>query len=215
MAITNATRVADFGSGIGTEGAIIKVDDDNQRLGIGTNNPQTTLQVGTGVSFYGNGIVRATAFYGDGSNIANAGSSLDASSGSQRVLVTSQTSGNMTAVATDADLLFNTSTNTLSAANVSIAGTLTYEDVTNIDSLGIVTARTGVKVTAGGINAVGVVTATSFSGNGSTLSGVEFGAVNFVASGTIDNGATVIIKDDGTVGTVSYTHLTLPTSDLV
>ena len=206
MDLSNATRVANFGSGIGTEGAIIKVDDDNQRLGIGTNNPQTTLQVGTGVSFYGNsGIVSATAFYGDGSNITNAGSILDASSGIERVVVTSQTSGNMTAVATDTDLLFNTSTNTLSAANVSIAGTLTYEDVTNIDSLGIVTARTGVKVTAGGINAVGVVTATSFSGDGSNLDGVQSGVVNFVASGNIDNGKTVIIKDDGTVGIVTQT----------
>ncbi len=44
--------------------------------------------------------------------------------------------------------------------NVSIGGTLTYEDVTNIDSVGIITARSGIKVTAGGINAVGVVTAT-------------------------------------------------------
>ena len=206
MDLSNATRVANFGSGIGTEGAIIKVDDDNQRLGIGTNNPQTTLQVGTGVSFYGNsGIVSATAFYGDGSNITNAGSILDASSGIERVVVTSQTSGNMTAVATDADLYFDTPNNTLSVKNVSIGGTLTYEDVTNIDSLGIVTARTGVKVTAGGINAVGVVTATSFSGDGSTLSGVESGVVNFVASGTISNGATVIIKDDGTVGIVTVT----------
>ena len=57
--------------------------------------------------------------------------------------------------------------------NVSIGGTLTYEDVTNIDSVGIITARTGIKVLAGGINAVGVVTATSFSGDGSALTGVE------------------------------------------
>ena len=42
-----------------------------------------------------------------------------------------------------------------------LSGVLTYEDVTNIDSIGIVTARTGIKVLAGGINAVGVVTATA------------------------------------------------------
>ena len=35
--------------------------------------------------------------------------------------------------------------------NVSVGGTLTYEDVTNIDSVGLITARTGVRVTAGGI----------------------------------------------------------------
>jgi hypothetical protein len=57
--------------------------------------------------------------------------------------------------------------------NVSVGGVLTYEDVTNIDSVGVITARTGIKVLAGGINAVGVVTATSFVGDGSGLSGVE------------------------------------------
>ena len=45
--------------------------------------------------------------------------------------------------------------------NIGIAGTLTYEDVTNIDAIGIVTARTGLKVLAGGANVVGVVTASS------------------------------------------------------
>ena len=45
-----------------------------------------------------------------------------------------------------------------------LSGVLTYEDVTNIDSIGIVTARTGIKVLAGGINAVGI----------STLSGSTF-----------------------------------------
>ena len=50
--------------------------------------------------------------------------------------------------------------------NVSIAGTLTYEDVTNVDSVGILTARSGIKVLAGGANIVGVVTATTFKGDG-------------------------------------------------
>ena len=53
--------------------------------------------------------------------------------------------------------------------NVSVGGVLTYEDVTNIDSVGLITARTGIKVLAGGINAVGVVTATSFDGSGALL----------------------------------------------
>jgi len=50
--------------------------------------------------------------------------------------------------------------------NVTIGGTLTYDDVTNIDSIGIITARNGLKVLAGGANIVGVVTATTFKGNG-------------------------------------------------
>ena len=47
------------------------------------------------------------------------------------------------------------------SGNISVGGTLTYEDVTNIDSVGVVTARTGLKVLAGGANVVGVVTATA------------------------------------------------------
>ena len=81
---------------------------------------------------------------------------------------------NITGVATAASFSGNVSgaTGTFTG-NVSVGGTLTYEDVTNIDSVGIITARTGIKVLAGGINAVGVVTATSFAGDGSALTGVE------------------------------------------
>ena len=42
-------------------------------------------------------------------------------------------------------------TGTFSGA-VSIGGTLTYEDVTNVDSVGIITARNGIKVPSGGID---------------------------------------------------------------
>ena len=72
------------------------------------------------------------------------------------------------------------------SGNVSVGGTLTYEDVTNVDAVGIITAQSGVNVTGGsvvvgsavtvnssGINVVGVITATSFTGDGSGLSGVE------------------------------------------
>jgi hypothetical protein len=41
---------------------------------------------------------------------------------------------------------------------VSIAGTLTYEDVTNVDSTGIVTARAGLNVVGGGATVTGVST---------------------------------------------------------
>ena len=68
------------------------------------------------------------------------------------------------------------------SGNVSVGGTLTYEDVKNIDSVGVVTARTGIKVLAGGINAVGVVTATSFAGSGADLTALN---ASNLASGTI------------------------------
>jgi hypothetical protein len=58
--------------------------------------------------------------------------------------------------------------------SVSVGGTITYEDVTNVDSVGVITARSGIVVT-------GVVTATSFKGDGSELSGVSAG----LASSTV------------------------------
>ena len=66
------------------------------------------------------------------------------------------------------------------SSQVSIAGTLTYEDVTQVDSVGLVTARTGVKVTAGGLDvtagginvAAGVCT---FPGNVSCGGSIAFG----------------------------------------
>ena len=58
--------------------------------------------------------------------------------------------------------------------NVSIAGTLTYEDVTNVDSIGIVTARTGVRVTDGGLVVTsGVSTLTTIIGTGLTITGIS------------------------------------------
>ena len=77
---------------------------------------------------------------------------------------------NVTGVATATSFSGNiTGTTGSFTGNVSVGGTLTYEDVTNIDSVGLITARTGIKVLAGGINAVGVVTATSFVGSGLNL----------------------------------------------
>ena len=91
MAISNATRLSDFGSGIGTQGAILQVDNANQRVGIGTSVPEYTLDVkgtlnattlgltnlnvtgiasiGTGVTVYGAGIVSATSFTGSGADL--------------------------------------------------------------------------------------------------------------------------------------------------
>jgi len=42
--------------------------------------------------------------------------------------------------------------------NVSIAGTLTYEDVTNVDSIGIITARSGIVISGAGLTVTGIST---------------------------------------------------------
>ena len=53
MAISNASRLSDFGSGIGTQGAAIKVDNANKRVGLGTTNPQAMVQVGQNITMDG------------------------------------------------------------------------------------------------------------------------------------------------------------------
>jgi len=119
--------------------------------GIEFQDQGTTVGTAGTVSFVGNGVTatynNGTAFISVGHYASNAG---------------------VATVATNAQGLSGTPSITVDniiANNVSIAQTLTYEDVTNIDSVGLITARSGVKVLSGGINAVGVVTASSFQGN--------------------------------------------------
>ena len=76
-------------------------------------------------------------------------------------------SGNLTGTATNAQGLSGTpnivtgsvtgTTGTFSG-NVSVGGVLTYEDVTNVDSIGIVTARTGLRIVGGGATVAGIAT---------------------------------------------------------
>ena len=54
------------------------------------------------------------------------------------------------------------------SGNLGVGGVLTYEDVTNVDSLGVGTFRDGLRVT-------GICTATSFRGDGSQLTGISVG----------------------------------------
>jgi len=79
--------------------------------------------------------------------------------------VTGDVTGNLTGDVTGnltGDVTGNISgtTGTFSG-NVSVGGTLTYDDVTNVDSVGMITARKGIQVLADGINAVGVITSTN------------------------------------------------------
>ena len=81
----------------------------------------------------------------------------------------------------------NASTDTLSVGgtvnfggNVSIGGTLTYEDVTNIDSVGIITARSGIKFGASGTTVFGNSTGIGI-GEGSPTRKLVVGDTNTVA----------------------------------
>lgn len=95
--------------------------------------------------------------------------------------------------------------------NVSVGGTLTYEDVTNIDSVGVLTARQGIVVVGGGITAVGVVTATKFIGDGSELSGVVSG-IEVKSDGTSVGTSLTAINFSGatiTTGSAGITTVTI------
>ena len=92
MAISNATRLSDFGSGIGTQGAVLKVDNTNKRVGIGTTDPQAMLQVGQNITMDGgaSGVITATSFVGSGVNLTGVsgfGTALDSTQGTLGNLV--------------------------------------------------------------------------------------------------------------------------------
>mgnify|MGYP003141810273 CR=1 FL=1 len=100
-----------------------------------------TDRVGTGAPTFPNGavvtgIITATTFDGNATTATTATTASNASglTGTPNIVVGS----------------VQGTTGTFSG-NVSVGGTLTYEDVTNIDSVGVVTARTGVRVNAGGL----------------------------------------------------------------
>ena len=147
MATSNATTLADYASGIGTQGATLEVDATNKRVGISSESPSSTLDVGH--------IIK-----------------MDGDAG----IATFQT--------------------------VSVAGTITYEDVTNVDSVGIVTAGLGVRVTAGGLQVTaGVSTLTGWVSCGDTVAlgdakGIYFGADEDLA--IYHDGSHSYIKDAGT-----------------
>ena len=107
--------------------------------------------------------------------------------------------------------------------DVGIGGTLTYEDVANVDSIGIVTARSGINVTGGNINvSSGSVTATSFAGDGANLTGNISGFSTALSNtqGTLENlifktteaftvgaGQSVRIESDNMSGNTAFTRL--------
>ena len=119
--------------------------------GLGAN-PAQPIDVGPGIQMDGSstGIITATTFSGTATNAGTAVNIGVGATGYSLVL-----SGDLT------------------AANVTVGGTLTYDDVTNIDSVGLITARNGLQVLAGistlngqtNLANVNVSAAASFSGN--------------------------------------------------
>ena len=98
--------------------------------------------------------------------------------------------------------------------DVGIGGTLTYEDVANVDSIGVITARDGIRCT-------GIVTATAFHGDGSQLTGISgFSTALGSTEGTLENlvfktpeaftvgaGQSIRLESDNISGNTLFTRL--------
>ena len=169
MALTDATRLANFGSGIGTDSTLDLLNVN--ATGIVT---AATLKVGTGITMdSASGIITATKFVGpmEGTLTGNISGTSGGLSGTPDITVR-----NVTGVAA-----------TFTGA-VTVGGVLTYEDVTNIDSVGIVTARSGIVVSSGVIKIPdGSTSAPSIAASSDTNSGLYFAgadAVGLVAGGS-------------------------------
>ena len=74
------------------------------------------------------------------------------------------------------------------SGDVGIGGTLTYEDVTNIDSVGLITARTGIEIGA----RPGVAASISVDGN-AIFSGIT------TVGGNIKVGSGITLSPDGNI----------------
>ena len=99
------------------------------------------------------------------------------------------------------------------SGNVSVGGTLTYDDVTNIDSVGLVTARTGVRVTAGGIDVTaGVSTfAAQIEANGGTkITGSQTSNISAMGANAVDCSAGNYFTKTIT-GATTFTFTNVPT----
>ena len=90
----------------------------------------------------------------------------------------------VTGVVTTTTLNANVTGDLTVTGNIGVGGTLTYEDVKNVDSVGLITARTGIKIgpTAGVAGTffadgsyitAGIITATTFHGSGANLTGID------------------------------------------
>ena len=133
-------------------------------LGIGSDVQQPGLLAG------GGGRVRADNFSDkSGTGAPTFASGVVVTGVATATSFSGNVTGNATGLSGTPDITVGDITAT---GNVSIGGTLTYEDVTNVDSIGIVTARNGIRIGAG--QSISSVNGTIYYyGDGSNLTGVE------------------------------------------
>jgi len=181
MAITRATNLAAVGSGLG-------------------DNPAQPVQVGAAVTIGGAaGIVTATTFSGNATGL----------SGEPAIVVDSVRASDestflsglkVTGVTTSTTFSGNvTGTAATFSGNVTIGGVLTYDDVTNVDSLGIITARSDVSIADKIIHTGDTNTAIRFPAADTFT--VETGGSERVR---VDSNGRVAVNDTGNAGYTSF-----------
>ena len=213
---------------------VLAVDSSNN-VGIGSTIPDAKLDV--------IGIVSATTFYGDGSNLDNVTSTTINNNADNRLITGSGTantlngestctydgatfvtpaatvgsnvtvndtglnvSGVITATSFTGDVTGDVTgtagglsgspditINNLVGVAATFSGVVTYEDVTNVDSIGIITARSGIRVGSG--QSIGSDGALTYYGDGSQLSGISAGGIG-TASGTAAGIVTTLYLSD-------------------
>ena len=115
------------------------------------------------------------------------------------------------------NLRFDGSTLTVTGAgsfsgNVTVGGTITYEDVTNVDSVGLITARNGINVT-GGVSTIttGTGLGTVHIGTGNTTVIID-GDARVLGILTVGRGSVTI---DGTNNTITSGIVTITNSEII
>ena len=93
------------------------------------------------------------------------------------------------------------------SGNVSIGGTLTYDDVTNVDSVGLITARNGINVTAG----VSTFAAATHQNAGTKVSGPYSSNVSAMGANAVDCSAGNYFTKTIS-GSTTFTFTNVPTS---
>ena len=144
--------------------------DDNYNVGINSASPDAKLDVV--------GVVSATSYYGDGSNLDNVSSTTINNNADNRLITGSGTA------------------NTLNGES-----TCTYDGATFVTPAA--TVGSNVTVNATGLNVSGVVTATSFTGDGTGLTGVA--STDYIITGTAATFANIVQVTDTTASSSTTT----------
>jgi len=165
---------------------------DNIKNEAGTGAP--SFPYGSNVT----GVVTATSFKGSGANLTNTPAT--SLTGTPNITVGTVGAGNInsTGIVTAVTGSFS--------GNVSIGGTLTYDDVTNIDSVGLITARKGINVTAG----VSTFAAATHQNAGTKVTGPYSANITAMSANAVDCSAGNYFTKTITAAT-TFTFTNVPT----